>query len=354
MALACSSGRAPEPVATLAASEPAPAEPTHFALRGATLLGVGRVDLEVRDGIVAAIGAVAPELPEVDLAGRWIVPAAIDSHVHLSYLPGGRRLLASGVAAVVDLAAPLPALRSSDVPAALQVVASGPMLTAPGGYPTRDWGADGYGLEVDDAEAGDAVDRLADAGARVIKVAVTDPPALGPRALRAIVARAHARGLKVVAHALLDRHARAAGEAGVDVLAHTPVEPLQPKTVALWSGRAVISTLAAFGGRPETLDNLARLRAAGATVVYGTDLGNTQNPAIDPDELELLRGAGLSGQEIVAALTGAPARLWGLEGAGSLEVGAPASFLVLAADPLQSPLALAAPEAVYVAGARQP
>lgn len=365
LATGCASGTAPasgEAPATRAvevraearAPQPAPLA-GHFVVRGAEVVGVGVVDVEVRDGVIAAIGTGGPGLPVVAATGRWIVPAAIDSHVHLSYLPAGRRLLRAGVAAVVDLAAPLEALQERDAPPELTVLRSGPMITARGGYPTRDWGADGFGLEVDGAKAaGQAVDTLADAGARVIKVPVTDPPVLGAAALRAIVARAHARGLKVVAHALLDGHARAAAEAGADVLAHSPVEPLQEATVKAWAGRAVIGTLSAFGGAAPA--NLRRLRAAGATVLYGTDLGNTQLIGISGEEIELLQEAGLDGTAILEAMTAAPAKFWGLldeGGPGVLRVGGPASFLILRGDPRMTPLALAEPEAVFVGGRRQ-
>jgi len=359
--LACAPGRAPEaarpsgpaPVKPPEVAEVAEAEPRagHFVIRGADIVGVGVADLEVKDGRVAAIGAVLAGPPELRRAGRWIAPAVIDSHVHLSYLPAGRRLLDGGVAAVVDLAAPLAALREGEAPPELVVVPSGPMITARGGYPTRDWGRDGYGLEVADARAGEqAVDALADAGARVIKVPVTDAPALSPATLRAIVTRAHARGLKVAAHALFDGHARAAAEAGADVLAHAPVEPLAEGTVQAWAGRAVIGTLSAFGGA--AVDNLTRLRAAGVTVLYGTDLGNTQVTAISGEEIDLLVAAGLDGPAIVAAMTTAPAQYWGLE-VGTLRVGGPASLIIVAADPRLTPATLAEPEAVFIAGARR-
>lgn len=360
--MACAPGRAPAaarpgPDVREAASqvgvEAAPVAPRegHFVIRGAELVGVGAVDVEVKDGVIAAIGAAPAGLPSQPATGRWIVPAAIDSHVHLSYLPAGRRLLDGGVAAVIDLAAPLADLADSDAPRELVVLRSGPMITARGGYPTRDWGADGYGLEVDDRRAAEqAVETLADAGARVIKVPVTDAPALSPAMMRAIVARAHARGLKVAAHALFDRHARAAAEAGADVLAHAPVEPLQAATVEAWAGRAVVSTLSAFGGA--AVDNLRRLRAAGATVLYGTDLGNTQLAGISGEEIELLVQAGLEGQAILTAMTEAPARYWGL-GSGTLAVGGPATFLIVAADPRATPTTLAEPEAVYVHGVRR-
>ncbi|MCY1012538.1 hypothetical protein OV079_44815 [Nannocystis pusilla] len=275
--LACAPGRAPEaarPVAEARAEQAAPreaaaseAEPRagHFVIRGAEIVGVGVADVEVKDGRIAAIGAVAAGPPELPRAGRWIVPAAIDSHVHLSYLPGGRRMLDGGVAAAVDLAAPLTALREREAPPELVVLPSGPMITARAGYPTRDWGSDGYGLEVDGpAAATEAVETLAAAGARLIKVPVTDGPTLPPATLKAIVTAAHARGLKVAAHALFDRHARTAAEAGVDLLAHVPVEPLQARTVEAWAGRAAISTLSAFGGAAVENLELASGRGDGA------------------------------------------------------------------------------------------
>lgn len=331
--------------------------PTHFAIRGAEVLGHGVVDLEVDRGTIARIGAVDPQLPGVDARGRFIAPAFIDSHVHLAYWPVGDRLLDRGVAAVVDLAAPLAWLDAPVAPPGLRVLASGPMITARRGYPTRGWGADGYGREVGGPrEAEAAVDELHAHGARLIKLPVTDAPVLAEDALRAAVTRAHGHDLKVVSHALADAEARTAAAVGVDVLAHTPVEPMTD--VAAWSGRAVISTLAAFGGAPSAVDNLRRLRAAGATVLYGTDLGNTRDAGISAEEIDLLTAAGLDGQAIVDAGTRTPATYWGLldpagRGPGALTVGGPAHLVILRADPRITPTTLASPESVYIAGTRR-
>ena len=158
----------------------------------------------------------------------------------------------------------------------------------------------------------------------------------------------------MVSHALSDEQARRAAQAGVDVLAHTPTEPLTPATVKAWSGRAVISTLRAFGGSSATLANLQALRAAGVTVLYGTDLGNTRAPGIDGGELTLLLQAGLTPREIVAAGTRAPAERWsGLADLGAIAPGKDASLLVLAADPLVDVQTLSEPVGVYVRGALQ-
>jgi hypothetical protein len=140
-----------------------------FAIRGAEVLGHGVVDLEIEGGRIAAIGGVDARLPGVDLRGRFIAPAFIDSHVHLAYWPVGDELLDRGVATVVDLAAPIAWLDAPVVPPRLRVIASGPMITARRGYPTRGWGADGYGREVGGPrEAEAAVDELHAHGARII------------------------------------------------------------------------------------------------------------------------------------------------------------------------------------------
>ena len=257
-----------------------------------------------------------------------VQPGWIDSHVHLAYLPQPNEMSAGGVAVAVDLGAPQDFL--AGLPTALEVWAAGPMLTAVGGYPTQSWGANGYGLELADVDAATAaVGTLQAAGARVIKVAMTDEPSLTQSQVQAVVTEAHQRGLKVAAHATSDLAALAAGQAGVDVLAHTPTEALSDETLEAWSGGAVISTLRAFGGQAQTVDNLRKLREAGATVLYGTDFGNTRTPGVDAKELELLGDAGLSESDIVLSGTEVPADFWGMSDVGRIAVGQRAVFRVV-------------------------
>jgi imidazolonepropionase-like amidohydrolase len=85
-------------------------------------------------------------------------------------------------------------------------------------------------------------------------------------------------------------------------------------------------------------------------VLYGTDLGNTRTAAIQPREIAAMQAAGLTGEEILAAGTVAPATWWGLTDLGSLDVGKQASLLVLDADPHIDPTTLARPQAVWMAG----
>lgn len=320
-----------------------------YTLTGVVLPGGEATRIAVVDGRIAAVGPEASGGPVVDLGGVVVHPAFIDSHVHLAFRPEAEAMAAGGIAAAVDLAAPLSFL--ADPPTQPRILNAGPMVTAVGGYPTRSWGAGGYGIECADRdEALAAVDTLVEAGADLIKVPLHGEPELSDATLSAVVTRAHDRGLKVAAHALSSDGALRAAAADVDVLAHTPVQTLSDEAVQAWSGRAVISTLRAFGGSDAAVENLRRLRAAGATVLYGTDFGNTRTAGIDGDELSLLASAGLDAAAISASGTEHAAAFWSLEDLGGLAPGKAASFLFLDADPLLDPTTLARPTGVLLDG----
>ena len=312
---------------------------------------LGDVDVELRvEG--ERIAAITPAAASARTSPpMWLVPGVIDAHVHLAFWPVADDVARHGLAGAVDLAAPL---RTLDELRAhpLHVIVAGPMLTRPGGYPLDAWGSDGYGLGCADAAAvRAAIDDLATRGARVIKLAVADD-GLDPALVPVAVAAAHDHKLLVAAHALGDRDARIAADAGVDILAHTPTDRLSDATVAAWRGRAVISTLAAFGAGDDAIDNLRRLRAAGATVLYGTDLGNERDAGPSEPEIELLEKAGLDGHAILDAMTATPARTFGFAGLGTLARGAEASFLVVDQDPVAHPTVIAHPREVWLRGRR--
>ncbi len=293
--------------------------------------------------LLAACGSATSVAPVAAKAYRS--PAIVDSHVHLTLWPVDAELAAAGVLFAVDLAAPDRALGQ---PTALHtLVRSGPMLTHEAGYPLDAWGADGYGFGcAANACLTARLDALAAQHVRVVKLALDDDgldPALVPFAVEA----AHARHLKVAVHALSDAAAKLAGRAGADVLAHTPIEPLSDETIALWADRAVISTLAAFGGSDTAIENLRKLRAAGVTVLYGTDLGNLRDAGPSAQEVALLARAGMSAAEIVDAMTTVPLRYW--------EITPPENqktFLVLDGDPHTDIRFLLAPREVWSRGKR--
>lgn len=310
--------------------------PSSAAFAGRTPDG-SVVELTIASGMIAS---VAP----ASTGEVWLWPAIVDSHVHLAYYPVGDRLAARGIGAVVDLAAPEGTLAAAQP---LTVIASGPMITRPAGYPLNAWGDNGYGIGCGElACVTAAIDRLAAAGAKVIKLPL-DATGLPPPFVEPAIAHAHAKGLRVAVHALTDDAARRGATAGADVLAHTPVEPLASDTVTAWRGRAVISTLAAFGA-PVAADNLKQLRAHGLTVLYGTDLGNLRVDGPSEQEMTGLRLAGLDDAAITAAMTTAPIDYWKLP--LGVKQGDEATFLVLDLDPRTDASALLRPRSIVHRG----
>ena len=292
---------------------------------------------------------------ELSLDG-FLMPAAADRHVHIG-LSDPAALLAGGVTAVRDLAWPPERIftlaDASEMPTfeGPLIRAAGPMLTAPGGYPTQDpWAPPGTGREVKSPEdATAAVEELAALGAAVIKVSLNGEAGPTPTdaELAAICDAAHAASLPVAAHAQGKGEVERALGAGVDELAHTPWIRLSDDVIQTAATRLrIVSTLdiLSFGrDTPEirtALDNLRRFHVAGGTVVYGTDLGNGDIPAgIHTREALLIREAGLEPEEVLETMVRAP-----------LEPDAPADLIALGASPLEDLSALDDVRSVVRAG----
>jgi imidazolonepropionase-like amidohydrolase len=355
---------------------PVTADPRGCVLRGRVWLGAasagwddGAVVLDA-SGVIVRIGPAADvDLPtDVPVLGGpacWVGPGVVDAHVHLAF---GRPedALAAGVVAVRDLGAPLAqALAWRTDPEGRPplgrpwVTVAGPLLTAPGGYPSRSWGADGFARFVHDpAAATRAVDELVEAGVDVVKVALEPAggaPVLDPATLRSVTEGAHAHGRRVTTHALAVAMVERALHAGVDELCHTPTERLPDSIVERLAAAdvPVVSTLAALcrtEDRDVILDNATRLVAAGVPLVYGTDLGNAgTRPGVDPEELALLAATGLGAQRALEAATAAAADLV-TEHAGPLTVGQRLTGVVLPSDPLIDTTVWRRPLATFVDG----
>jgi imidazolonepropionase-like amidohydrolase len=288
-------------------------------------------------------------------AGCWIGPGVVDAHVHLAF-GAAEQALRGGVVAVRDLGAPrVDALRwrtghRTPPPGRPYIGVAGPILTAPGGYPSRSWGAAGFAAFVGTPGAARLVVRsLAGDGVDLVKVALEAGadgrwPLPPPPVVHAVVEAAHGAGLRVTAHALTVEAVTRALDAGVDELAHTPTERLPEAVVdrIAAAGIPVVSTLQTFfsggAGRPAAA-NAAALHRAGVPLVYGTDLGNAgTRPGVDPRELDRLADAGLGRRGALLAATTAASGLPGVRGRnGRITVGEPAALVLLAGDPLVEP-----------------
>lgn len=82
--------------------------------------------------------------------------------------------------------------------------------------------------------------------------------------------------------------------------------------------------------------SLAKLNAAGARIVLGSDTGVEDHPFgyAEQRELELMTGAGMTPAQVIVAATSRPAAFFRLERTGTLAPGRSADFLVLDANPL--------------------
>ena len=345
-------------------------------IEGGTVL-VGRDLTPVPGSVVIEEGRIAeagrgvrgPKRAErVDASGMLVLPGFIDSHVHIG-LFSPVDIVRNGVTTVRDLAWPADVIfelversRADDFDGPT-TLAAGPMLTAPGGYPTRAaWAPPGTGLEVATPGAGrSAVADLARAGACVVKIALNPEvgPVLDESTLTAIVDAAHDWGLNVTGHISGIDELLKALRAGIDELAHMLMsEERIPDDVIrrmVTQDVVVVPTLSCrFGSDGETAgENLARFVRSGGTVVYGTDLGNEgPRPGIDPREVEAMGAAGMSARNVIASATVRSAAWLGLRNTGAIEPGADADLVCVPETALRSVSELSRVEMVWRRGRR--
>ena len=121
------------------------------------------------------------------------------------------------------------------------------------------------------------------------------------------------------------------------MLAHTPFsEPVDDAVIAraVAVGQRWISTLFVTGYGPPTPDPSARSTTSAvsappaASVLYGTDLGNGEQPlGVNPAELGLLTSAGLGAPELISTVTDPWPRLARAEGIATFVPGPPPAAL---------------------------
>jgi imidazolonepropionase-like amidohydrolase len=239
-------------------------------LRGATIERIENVtaDRELAPGTL-------------DARGHILIPGLVNAHVHIAR--GGvfepnervsitqavanlRGALAAGTTTAGDMGCSpgvIAALRrrvAKEPFAGPQIRGSGPILTAPRGYPL-DWMPPlfvrlGLAVPCGDERAGSAAAaRVAELGMDHVKIAIMHQsyseqplPAVSEPVARAVVAEAHRNHKRVLAHAHSVADYRVALAAGVDALMHSSFEPLDAETVARVrdSGVPVCPTLWVF------------------------------------------------------------------------------------------------------------
>lgn len=318
----------------------------------------------VRGGTIVAVG---PE-SKLDIRARrtvrlgdsTILPGFVDLHTHQL----GQGQLGTPVTTVRDVGAPIFSLpvpsRRAGYP---RLLAAGPVVTVPAGYPIPFGGASIAGVVRSPAEGRALVRKLARRGAAVIKIGLDygpgDWPVLSSAEIRAIVAEAHLQHLRVTAHVRSTKAARLGMEAGVDELAHMPFLPcgrpdpalmkeLARRKIAIVGTLHVIST-ATNCHRPA--GNARTFVRAGGLLLYGSDYGNPGIPrGIDSDELRMLVQVGLTPKQVVRRATADAGAYLGLKGVGRLMAGGSADVFAVHGNPFFDLRRLADPTFVVVGG----
>lgn len=326
--------------------------------------------LLIEDGRISAAGPYSTEqIPahadQIDLEGATILPGFINTHVHGGYDESILRGWAEGgVTTVRDVGAnpanDLFAMRDRlrEKTGCARLIAAGPMITVPNGYPMVPWGSP-IGLPVTSAvDAREKVVELIDSGADIIKIAVErgvtfgeSIPTLSLEEIRAIVDAAHERGTPVTAHVLSSIDLELALDGGVDDIAHMVSDGLHDRLIDRMVSAAVtwVPTLELWHGVGYGLDqiagsNLGRFVQAGGTVALGTDYAGYNSEfdlGMPIREVGWMRDAGMTSKQIIVAATKNAAKICNRsEELGTLEKGRRADLLVVNGDPLEDLQAL--------------
>ena len=366
--------------------EQAPAATGVTVFEGARLIvGDGSAPIEnaafiVDNGRLAQVGRAGEvQVPagaaRVDLTGKTVIPAIVDTHTHLATTREGlinhlEKKAYWGVGAAISLGQDTAdvafQVREETIPNAARFRTAGRGITAP--EPGR---TEAPYWVTSDAEARKAVQELAAKKVDIIKIWVDDRMGmykkLTPALYGAIIDEAHKNGVRVTAHIFTLEDGKGLLRAGLDAFAHgVRDKDIDEQFVALIKERPNVVLAPNLPNRGVKVDlswlsevvpaeelkklqdaatdqpeaqkafgiqarNLAKLNAAGVRIAFGTD-GNV--PWSHHLEMADMVAAGMTPAQVITAATRNSAELLRIADAGTVEAGKSADFLVLDANPL--------------------
>jgi hypothetical protein len=334
------------------------------------------------------------EAQVIDLGEATLLPGLIDLHTHLSFqhVPTAT-VLKHGITTARDVGGPIHQPTGGD--GNLRVLSSGPILTAPNGYPIPNMGADNIAIPItSEKQARDTVDTLIEQGAVVIKVALepggeigapwssehkhghghqaeaepTDHhhsshhaphaqsswPLLSESIVKAIVDEAHKQGRKVTTHVAEIKGVTLALNAGIDEWAHLPCdaipEPLLKQAVA--QKVKIVGTLDTLAKCPGLAHNAHLLTALGAEFLYGAEIAHPDIPwGIDAQELMFMMTlTKMQPVDVLRTATAKAGQYLNIPLLGTLQTDAPADLIAVQGDPGHSFKILEYPDFVMSGG----